>query len=104
MRAEEFITEGYAAGYDFKFTKHFFDRLEQRDIPISIVNTILNRIGRAKKVINDVGVEKAVSVYDSNTGVHLIVKKRAPESADLEIITAYRNDEYKGKTPVVKVR
>lgn len=104
MKASEFIIENSVSGFELKYTHHFFDRLRERNIPVALVNTILRRIGRAKRQINDIGVEKSVAVYDSREGVHLIVKKKDETSNELQLITAYRNDDYHGKTPVIQIR
>jgi hypothetical protein len=104
MKALEFIIEDTAAGFDLKYSQHFFDRLKKRNIPLAFVNTIIKRLGRARRFINDNGVEKSVAVYDSVQGIHLIVKKADHDSNNLQIITVYKNDDYHGKTPVVTVR
>lgn len=104
MKALEFIIEDTAAGFDLKYTQHFWDRLSKREIPLAFINTIIKRLGRARRFINDNAIEKSVSVYDSVQGIHLIVKKASQDSNDLQVITVYKNDDYHGKTPVITVR
>lgn len=104
MRAREFIFEESIAGYNIIYRQHLFDRLKEKNIPYAIVQKILQRVGRARKFIDEYGVEDAVSLYDSTSNVHLIVRKEDHDVPNLQVITAYRHENYRGLTPVFKIR
>lgn len=104
MRAKEFIFEESIAGYNIVYRKHLFDRMKEKNIPWSIVKKILERLGRARRFIDEQGVEDAVSLYDSTSHVHLIVKKEDYDVPNLQVITAYKHEDYRGLTPVFKIR
>jgi hypothetical protein len=109
MRANEFINEDtiYEAsfgGYDLQFTKHFFDRLAERGISAALVKNILKRLDRARRRIDDIGSETSINIYDRREGVHIVVSKPDEKSNKLQLLTAYKNDEYHGKNPVIPVR
>lgn len=78
--------------------------MKEKNIPWSIVKKILERLGRARRFIDEQGVEDAVSLYDSTSHVHLIVKKEDYDVPNLQVITAYKHDDYRGLTPVFKIR
>lgn len=100
----DFIFEETVGGFELKYTQHLFDRLEEKDIPFSIIQKIVQRIGRARKFIEQNAVERSVSLYDSKSHVHLIVTKKDEETPILVLRTAYRNSNYHGLTKVFKVR
>ena len=95
------------AGYTLLNTRHIFARAQERGIPLTAITTILKRLGRARKFIDaeSPSVNRGVSLYDSKTGVHLIVKKlEHSDSNELALITVYVNRNYQGVTPVFRVR
>jgi hypothetical protein len=109
MRAKEFILEEKVfeakfGGFDLQFTQHFLDRLIKRGISLDLVKNILSRLDRAKSQIQDIGTETSINIYDSRTDVHIVVSKPTEESNKLSVITAYKNDQYHGRNPVIKIR
>jgi len=95
------------AGYTVSGTRHIYDQARDRRIPLTAITTILKRLGRARKFIDaeSTAVNRGVSLYDSKTGVHLIVKKlEHSDSNELKLITVYVNRDYRGMTPVFRVR
>lgn len=112
MRAREFISEEIVyeekfGGYDLLYTRHFFDRIRERGISPEMVQNILKRLGRARRQIDDIGVETSISIHDRREGIHIIVAK--PDSADnkLHLLTAFKDTNYTGnagKTPIIPVR
>lgn len=108
MRAKEFINEDiiYEAafgGYDLQYTKHFLDRLVKRNISMSLIKNILSRLDRAKSQIDKIDTETSINIYDRRNNVHVVVSK-PDESNKLQLITAYKNDQYHGRNPVIPVR
>ena len=96
---------GVYSGYRVLDTNHVFTRAGQRGIPEVALTVILKRLGRCRKFIEEQATVQGVSLYDSKTGVHLIVKKfDDPKRNDLMLITTYRDHNYRGRTPVCKVR
>jgi hypothetical protein len=109
MRSKEFILEDkvYEAsfgGYDLQYTKHFYDRILERGISTALIKNILKRLDRARKQIDDIGAETSINIYDRREGVHVVVSKPNEQSNKLQLITAYKNNEYHGKNPVIPVR
>ena len=95
------------AGYTLLNTQHIFTRAQERNIPPTAITAILKRLGRARKFIDreSPSVNRGISLYDSVTGVHLIVKKlERNDSNELALITVYVNRNYQGVTPVFRVR
>ncbi len=109
MKAKEFIVEekifeAKFGGFDLQFTQHFLDRLIERGISLDLVKNILSRLDRAKSQIQEIGTETSINIYDRRTDVHVVVSKPSEESNKLSVITAYKNDQYHGKNPVIKIR
>ena len=109
MRAHEFIsevrqTEVRIAGFDVLLTDHIYDQGEDRGVSRSMINTILKRLGRARKQILDIGTETSINIYDRVDNVHLVVTKPREDSDRLQLVTTYINPRYHGRNPVIVVR
>lgn len=109
MRSKEFINESKIyetkfGGFDLQISKHFLDRLVEREISMSLVKNILARLDRARSQINGIGSQTSINIYDARSDVHVVVSKPDENSNKLQLITAYKNDQYHGKNPVIKIR
>jgi hypothetical protein len=109
MRAKEFtfeeiVYEAKFGGYDLHFTKHFFDQINKRGISQALVNNILKRLDRARKQIDDIGPETSINIYDRKEGVHIVISKPNEDENKIQLITAYKNDQYHGRNPVIPIR
>jgi hypothetical protein len=113
MRASDFSTNGILTELDvgrrkvgdieFDIRKHVLDRMEERNVPFSTVNALLNRIPLIKNTLDTVGVGNPIWAHDPSLGISLGL--RLLDSGRIQVSTAIvgqpRNKD--GRYPMVTI-
>ena len=94
------------SGYELSNTHHIFQRAHERGINRAIIISLLKRIGRARKAIEEYGETLGVRLWDSQNRVYIISYK-IPDTAILKLVTVHGHDDAdppRTLMPTVKLR
>lgn len=95
------------SGYELMNTRHIFQRADERGINHILIKKVLQRLGWAKREIEDPqGQQHGVTLYDSRHGFHVVLKKLDDDKRKaVKLLTVTVGHQYTGsRALVVKVR